>query len=322
MRRADAVAARAPVATVKVRGRQLPLSWGDAVLSLFTGLAALYLALRASWLPGAWTAAGVFAFLSLGVLILRALQGRFPRIKLFEVLGSFWLVPCAIVGHFFMEPVVDAFRPQLADPQLAAADLRIFGAHPSVMLGALMPTWAVELLLFCYYSYFLWPFVLGILLFAQRRRAEFNHLMFAVACFFALNFVGYVLVPAIGPRFYLAEEFAGPLRGMWFTPLLDGAMRGPNFLRDCFPSGHTGITLVTLACAARFHRRFFAVMLLPGSGLILATLVGRFHYGIDLLCAIPLTLAVLSLANALEPVGVREAHAARSPARSRLTVRA
>lgn len=320
MRRADAMQAR--TAVIRTTEQPLPLTWGDAVLSAFTGLAALYLILQASWLPGAKTSALVFATLSLGLLALRGLSARFPKIPLFGYIASFWLIPCAILGHFFIEPVVDAFRPELVDSALAAADLRIFGAHPSVVLGALTPTWAVEFLLFCYYSYFLWPFILGALFFVAGRRDLFNQFLLAISLFFALNFVGYVLVPAIGPRFFLADEFAGPLQGLWFTSTLDGMMRGPTFLRDCFPSGHTGITLVTLAYGARYHRKFFAVMLIPGSGLILATLVGRFHYGIDLMCSVPLAVAVISIASALEPLGVRVAEARRQLARPRFPARA
>ena len=39
-------------------------------------------------------------------------------------------------------------------------------------------------------------------------------------------------------------------------------------------------------------------MLLPGLGLIVATLVGRFHYATDLMCALPMLRVVLGLAVA------------------------
>jgi hypothetical protein len=103
-------------------------------------------------------------------------------------------------------------------------------------------------------------------------------------------------VPAIGPRFFLFHQFSEPLRGVWLTPFLDSVMRTPPFAKDCFPSGHTGITLLVLVYAFRFERRLFRVMLLPGIGLIAGTLVGRFHYATDLLCAVPLVLVVLGLA--------------------------
>jgi hypothetical protein len=55
---------------------------------------------------------------------------------------------------------------------------------------------------------------------------------------------------------------------------------------------------VVLVYALRFERRVFRVMLLPGLGLIAATLVGRFHYATDLMCALPLLLGVVGFAMA------------------------
>ena len=65
------------------------------------------------------------------------------------------------------------------------------------------------------------------------------------------------------------------------------------------PSGHTGVTLLVLFYAFRFARRVFWTMLLPGVGLIVATLAGRFHYAIDLVAVVPMVVVVASLAMAL-----------------------
>src|SRR5690606_11695452 len=77
--------------------------------------------------------------------------------------------------------------------------------------------------------------------------------------------------------------------------------------RDCFPSGHTGITLLVLGYAWREERRFFYAVLPVGVLLIVGTLAGRFHYGIDLVAAVPLTVTALAVAAALKrrlPEGV------------------
>jgi hypothetical protein len=112
-------------------------------------------------------------------------------------------------------------------------------------------------------------------------------------------------VPAIGPRFFLIGAFAGPLDGPLLTPILDSMMRSPAFARDCFPSGHTGTTLLLFFYSFRFARRFFWVMLLPGIGLITATLSGRFHYATDLVAAVPVVVLVAGLSMALSRSAVR-----------------
>ena len=183
--------------------------------------------------------------------------------------------------------------------RLARLDLELFGAHPAVELGLRSAPWLTELSMISYYTYFLWPVVLGVVLYARRRYAEFGQYALGLVLFFLLNFVGYALIPAIGPRFAMGALFDGPIQGVWLTPLLEGAMRLPPFMRDCFPSGHTGGTLVVLSFAFLFERRVFAVMLLPATALILATLLGRFHYAIDLVAALPLVLVAVGVPRLL-----------------------
>ena len=296
---------RAARARVIGRPEERPHRVANVLVTVGAGTAAIYLWTRGAWVPGAQASALGFSLMAAGPLVLWTLLLRWPRSTLLQTLEAFWLLPVLAFGHGLLGPLVDAFNARLMDAELAQADLQLFGLHASVRLGELTPPWLTEVLLICYYSYFLWPFSLGVLLYLRRRRAEFGQFTLALAIFFLANFIGYALVPAIGPRFHLAAHYPGPLEGLWLTPFLEGLMRTPNFLRDCFPSGHTGATLLVLIFAWRFERRFFNVMLLPATGLILATLVGRFHYAVDLLVALPLVALTVGLATVLvqlEPV--------------------
>ena len=142
-----------------------------------------------------------------------------------------------------------------------------------------------------------WPGALGLVLWRTRRR-EFEPFTTALALLFVANFVGYILVPAIGPRMFLSHEFLSPLPGT-LTPWLESLMREPAFMKDCLPSGHMATTLLALSVAWKHARKFFWVMLPVGTGLIAATLVERFHYGVDVLCAVPFTFAVARLSAIL-----------------------
>jgi PAP2 superfamily protein len=269
----------------------------DVVIVTACALAALTLVGPARWAPGAPRAALHFALFALGPLVLRTLEASFPRRRLLGFVASFWLLPVLALSHELLAPLVNALTPVLKDAPLAALEVRLLGARASVVLGAWVPPWLTELLMLCYYGHFLWPLVLGALLYFSGRSEAFDEYLLALGLLFAFTYFGYALVPAIGPRYFLFDAFPRPLEGVWLTPVLDSMMREPPFAKDCFPSGHTGTTLVVLAYAWRFERRFFRVMLLPGVGLILATLVGRFHYTTDLLCAVPLVLVVLGLAR-------------------------
>ena len=269
----------------------------DLVILASCSLAALALVGPAHWAPGAARAAAFFALFALGPLVLRALEATFPRQRMLAFVASFWLLPVLSLGHEMMDPLVTALTPVLRDTQLVAMDQRLFGAQASVVLGQLVPPWLTELLMLCYYGHFVWAIALGVMLYFAGRREAFDEYLLALSLLFAFNYFSYALVPAIGPRYFLFHQFSEPLQGVWLTPLLDSVMRTPPFAKDCFPSGHTGVTLLVLLYAFRFEPRLFRVMLLPGLGLIAATLVGRFHYGTDLLCAVPLVMVVVGLAR-------------------------
>ena len=291
------------------RGRDgLPLRLADLVVTSMATLAAAYLAIAARWVPGWGRSFAVFVAIALGPLVLRALPRLWPKARqAFDFAASFWLLPASIFGHAALGPIADGVRPALVDRQLAALDISVFGRAPAVLLEGRTPPWLTELLLVCYYTYFLWPVLLGVLLYFTRERKAFDEYLLALSLLFSANFVLYVLVPAVGPRYFLAGEFRAPLQGVWLTPFLDSLMRQPAFARDCFPSGHTAVTALTLAFAHRHHRRFFWALLPVALGLIAGTVVGRFHYVVDLIFAMPLLAAAMAAAVAIErarPSGV------------------
>ena len=278
------------------------LELSEWVLVGGAGAALIYIVVAARWVPRVWESFGAFFLIALGPLVFHRLEVLFPKTRFWVVSRSFWLLPSMILGHWALAPISASVRPTLLDEYLATADLLLFREHPSVWLEHRLSPWATELFLICYYTYYIWPLLVAAVLYTQQSDV-YRRYRLAISMFFVLNFLGYVWVPAVGPRFYLAHAFDGPLHGLWLTPYLESAMRGPYFLRDCFPSGHTGLTLLVLAFAFRYSRKVFWLMLLPCVGLIASTVVGRFHYVIDLLGAIPLSLVSFRGAHWGEAVG-------------------
>jgi len=295
--RAEATLKRAAARRVQEEG--LPLRLADVVLTSVSTLVVAYLVIAGRWVPGWWRSAIAFAVIAVGAPLLRGLALRFPKWRVFDFLASVWVLPAAGIGHFHFGALVDAVHPRLLDKYLYLADLRLFGTTPSMVLDQYFHGPALDAVMVCYYGYFLWMTVLALLLYFRAPRAALDQYVLALTLCFAANFACYVLVPAIGPRYFLANHFDGALPGGWITAYLDSVMRNPAFARDCFPSGHTAGTLTVLTYAFRHQRRFFWLLLPAASGLILATLAGRFHYGIDLMCAVPLVVTVVSASTAL-----------------------
>jgi len=267
---------------------------GDVLLTVACAVIAAWLWTGGRWVPGAGRAAAVWTVLAAGVPLLRALSVR-TRAAWPATVKAFWPAPVLVFGHAHFGPVVDGLNPRLQDAVLARADLYLFGTVPSLLTERLIPGQVMDLLLVCYYSYFLWPLVVGASIF-RRSRASYAEYRLAMVLFFIVNFALYVAVPAVGPRFFLAGLYSAPLQGWVVTPWLDGLMRVTDFNRDCFPSGHTGFTSIVLVYAALYARRVFWFMAPVATGLIAATVLARFHYGVDLLCAVPAVMACVGAA--------------------------
>jgi hypothetical protein len=287
------------------RRQKVRLKGVDVVIVVACSLAALTLVGPARWAPEALPSAAGFALFALGPLVLRTLQAQWPRKRLLRWVADFWLLPVVIVGHELLNPLVDAFHPVLRDARLALLEERLFGLQVSVWVSNAVPPALQDVLMVCYYGHFIWALVLSVVLYAHKRSAEFDEFLLALGLIFAIGYVAYIVVPAVGPRIFLASAFPGSLRGVIVTPFLESLMLTPRFIRDCFPSGHTGVTLLVLFYAFRFARRTFWFLLLPGLGLITATLSGRFHYAVDLVAVLPLVVLVAGCAMAVSRASSR-----------------
>lgn len=270
---------------------------------------------------GWWPAALVFGAIAVAPLLLRALQARLPDNRLVRFVADFGPIGYIVGLYLYLNPVLDAVNLPVADDWLVLADQRLFGVQPSIWLDRHLPAWAFDVFLGAYTTYFVWPALLGLVLWFKRKEVQFDEWVTALMFFYAVNYAFYAMVPAMGPRYFQAAYFDGPVHGAWFATHIDLMFRDSPLARDCFPSGHTGISLLVLGYAWKEERRFFWAVLPVVVCLVTGTLAGRFHYGVDLLAAVPLSASALAVAAALKrrlPEGVV---VARASARARAMVR-
>jgi membrane-associated phospholipid phosphatase len=200
------------------------------------------------------------------------------------------------------------------DAWFIAADRWLFGGDPTVWLTRIAHPILTEILQIAYASFYVLPLVVAIELYARERDWRFRQWAFVCGCGFFLSYAGYLTLPAAGPRFTL-HELAGTARdlpGLWFTPALrafvdagglvpDGAdAAGALRLapRDAFPSGHTLVTLLSIAWAWRHRLRMRWVVTVAGALLILSTVYLRYHYVVDVLAGAVLALLCMAVAPA------------------------
>ncbi len=279
----------------------IPLKPADLAIS---GSSLLCAAIALAGHAHGWEEA-VATFLLLAVLppALRA-AGLHWHSQSLWLLADFSPAYVLILAYGNLGPVADFFRVPLADSRLQLLDERIFGLQPAIAIAPHVTGWESGVLMLCYCSYYLWPVLLGGLLYYFRGETFFDRWSLAVMLLLLLNFAIYMAVPAVGPRFALADSFTTPVTGGLGASLFRVFLRSP-FYRDCFPSGHSAMSFMVLWHAWRRFRPFFWVALLPCTGIIVATLAMRFHYGVDLLAAVPLTALAYALSGRISSVAPR-----------------
>jgi membrane-associated phospholipid phosphatase len=207
-----------------------------------------------------------------------------------------------------------AHSGRVVDAWLIAADRWLLGVDPSVWLARVAHPLLTEVLQIAYASFYLLPLAVAVELYAGEREWRFHQWAFVCGCGFFVSYAGYLVLPAVGPRFTLHEldATARELPGLWLTPALrsfvdagglvptgvaaDEALRRAP--RDAFPSGHTLVTLLSIAWAWRYRLRVRWVVTAAGALLVVATVYLRYHYVVDVLAGAVLAVLCLALAPA------------------------
>jgi len=175
-------------------------------------------------------------------------------------------------------------NPYDQDARLAALDFLIFGTYPALWLERFISPALTDYLSVTYILYFFFPPALGFVLYFTNRVGPFRDTMLSVVIACYLGYIGYLLVPAVGPKYYQAALFTKDLGGGGIgSHIIYTVDTLKPIPRDCFPSLHTALTTVVLIFAYRHTRLFFYCMLPFALSLFFSTVYLRYHYFVDLL---------------------------------------
>jgi membrane-associated phospholipid phosphatase len=195
-------------------------------------------------------------------------------------------------------PVVRGSRD--ADQWLADLDYSFWHANPTVWLERIQTPLLTEYLQVVYTLFVPVVLFIGLLFWKNRRFADFQYYAFLITLGFLVSYVGYLIVPARGPRFLLRDLQHMPLRGLWFFNAMQGGLdRLESIAYDCFPSGHTLLTLLAWWTSRKLGPSLFWPYFAYTSSIIFATVYLRYHYTVDLLAGALLATALILLAPVL-----------------------
>lgn len=260
------------------------------VLTIVFSLALFVLtALFAAKVPSAGMLMLIYASVALFQMLLIPLSRRTAVLTLIRDLV--FPVVAVLVIFDSLGPLVPAVNPRDIDHLLIRADYLLFGGYPTVFLERFVTPLLTDLLQVAYTSYYFMPIALGIVLKKQGRHEAFERSLFLILLCFYLSYIGYLLFPALGPRYAMDHLHEGPLTGFLAAqPIQDLLNLLEGGKRDAFPSGHTGIALTVLVLSRRYSRPLFRALLLPALLLIAATVYCRYHYVVDVIGGVALTV--------------------------------
>lgn len=278
----------------------------DALVMSFLLLVAILLLLFASETPLRWILplANFLTCVAIYVLAAHAVHSNSP---LWKQIHNWYGFPLLVIIYKEMYWAVHALRDKLYDSYLIKIDRFLFGTDPTIILTNYAHPILTEILQTVYILFYFFPLTIGIALIRKNRTREFQYASFLILYGFFLSYLGYILFPAIGPRFTLHDFYATDreLPGVWLTPYLrEFVNKGEGITsthpqaaelvqRDVFPSGHTLITLITIFLSFHFKSRTRFILAPLGIVLIFSTVYLRYHYVADLLGAVILFPFVL-----------------------------
>lgn len=226
----------------------------------------------------------------------------------------FWyLVPTIFLVFKEIYFLVDPIRGKIYDDLLIKIDRWIFGFDPTHALYHIANPYLTELLQIVYGTFFFLPIILGISLLCKDDKESLRYLAFIIVFGFFLSYLGYLILPAIGPRFTL-HDFGmtdTELPGVFLTKFLREVVNSGESIpsgtlnpalvvqRDAFPSGHTQMTLLVMYLSVKFKSRARYFLIPNGTLLIFATVYLRYHYVIDLIAGIIFMIFTLWLGKYL-----------------------
>lgn len=213
------------------------------------------------------------------------------------VLLRHWFVLCYVPFCYKAVPfVIVTLGLRVADSTLARWDAWMFKTDPILWLSALQSGPLVEFLQIVYTMFLPGVLVLAAILWIRQSRQEFRYSAFLIAATFLISYLGYLVLPARGPR--LAPY--PPLHGLWtfasLQKLLD-SLEGVQY--DCFPSGHVAVVMVGSYLAGKISRRLFVAFSTFAALIAFSTVYLRYHYVIDVIAGAALALLLIAVSPAI-----------------------
>ena len=247
---------------------------------------------------------GLVFFLFLGIIKLKDLElllkskvGRLIKIIL-EFLRETLPFAFCISIYTNMHDMVHLVNPNDVDASLIAWDDYLLGFQPAIYLEPFITPELTDFMYFSYSSFLIYILLFTMYLYVKKKKVAFRETLVSVILTFYIGYVGYVIFPAVGPKFTMSHLFETSLSGTFITDRLSFLMNyeiSEYTRRDCFPSLHNGVIFLILLFALK-HKKIYAYLFFPFAiALFISTLYLRYHYFVDMIAGFLLAIIIFYL---------------------------
>ncbi|MFQ3619446.1 MAG: hypothetical protein SNJ78_00740, partial [Spirochaetales bacterium] len=201
--------------------RQLDLSPVDKLNLLFLSFLTFLLLLSGQQRAERFILLGI----NLGVILLLgyvSYQHRRITSAWLKIIHAWYSLPLLLFIYKEMYWVVHLLRTKVYDQYLIQFDRFLFGTDPTHVLAQYSHPLLTEIMQIVYTLFYFFPLTIGIALYRKHWYREFQLSLFLILYGFYISYLGYILVPAVGPRFTLHDFYTidQELPGLWLTPFL------------------------------------------------------------------------------------------------------
>ncbi len=183
------------------------------------------------------------------------------------------------------------------DQRLADLDQRIWGLQPGVWLAGIQTPALTEILQWIYTLFVPAVLLVALVLWVTKRYEDLHYYAFLISLGYLASYLGYVILPARGPRFLLKDFDSLPLHGLWlFEGMQHTLDRLESVAYDAFPSGHTELTILAWWSARKLSKGWFGAYFAYTSGIIFATVYLRYHYTVDVFAGALVAVVLIAAA--------------------------
>jgi membrane-associated phospholipid phosphatase len=266
----------------------------DVLVVVFAAALSITLLVFSARSTEAYLVVAINTIASIGIIVISYALSRHSN-KILRMIHDWYPVPTIFFMFKEVHVVLQALARSDWDDLLIAIDHAVFQLHPTQWLQQFSFPLLTELLQVAYTSYYFIMLTVGIEVFLRYDREKFSYVLFTIVYGFFLSYIGYIIFPAVGPRFTLHDFHAldTELPGLVLTtPIRDVLNAGESIpkgavnalalaQRDAFPSGHTQMALISLYLAHQYNLRSRHVLYVLGTLLIISTVYLRYHYVVD-----------------------------------------